>query len=124
VKEYLELLESSGIATEERDIARLEKIANDDGMIERSEFVSYAKRSNVFKSLQEESEKQHFDKAELAFKAIDKDGSGYITVGELGKLGNMDAAKTEALMEKLDRDRDGKITLSEFRELFKHCKHK
>ena len=60
----------------------------------------------------------------FTFQAIDKDGSGYITVGELGKLGNMDTAKTEALMEKLDRDRDGKITLSEFRELFKHCKHK
>ena len=31
----------------------------------------------------------------------------------------MDVVKTEALMEKLDRDGDGKITLSEFRELFK-----
>ena len=36
-------------------------------------------------------------------QAIDKDGSGYITVGELRKLGNMDSVKTEALMEKLDR---------------------
>ena len=78
MKEYLELLESSGIATEERDIARLEKIANDDGMIERSEFVSYAKRSNVFKSLQEESEKQHFDKAELAFKVSEVNITQYL----------------------------------------------
>ena len=28
--------------------------------------------------------------------------------------------KTEALMNKLDADGDGKITLEEFRELFKH----
>ena len=37
------------------------------------------------------------------FQAIDKDGSGYITVGELRSLGNMDSVKTEALMDKLDR---------------------
>ena len=37
------------------------------------------------------------------FQAIDKDGSGYITVGELRSLGNMDSVKTDALMDKLDR---------------------
>ena len=40
----------------------------------------------------------------LTFQAIDKDGSGFITVGELRSLGNMDSVKTEALMEKLDRN--------------------
>ena len=55
------------------------------------------------------------------FQAIDRDHSGYITLGELRKLGNkMDQEKTEALMEKLDTNGDGKITLTEFRELFKH----
>ena len=39
----------------------------------------------------------------IFLQAIDKDGSGYITVGELRSLGNMDSVKTEALMDKLDR---------------------
>ena len=56
------------------------------------------------------------------FQAIDRDHSGYITMGELGKLGNkMNQEKTVALMEKLDTNGDGKITLSEFRELFTHA---
>ena len=54
-------------------------------------------------------------------KAVDRDNSGYITVGELGMLGGgkMDEAKTTALMAKLDTDKDGRISLSEFKKLFK-----
>ena len=54
-------------------------------------------------------------------KAVDKDNSGYITVGELGMLGGgkLDHTKTEALMDKLDTDKDGRISLEEFRKLFK-----
>ena len=54
-------------------------------------------------------------------QAIDHDHSGYITAGELSKLGDkMNREKTVALMGKLDTNGDGKITLTEFRELFKH----
>ena len=54
-------------------------------------------------------------------QAVDGDNSGYITVGELGKLGGgkLDHTKTEALMDKLDTDKDGRISLDEFRKLFK-----
>ena len=72
VKQYLELLEASGIETNDKDTAKLDKLSNDDGLIERSEFLSYAKKSHVFKSLQEELEKQHYDKAELAFKVCNR----------------------------------------------------
>merc|ERR1712106_541338 len=96
-------------------------LADKDGIIEREEFVSYAKKSAVMKQLLDGERARNVDKAELAFKAIDRDHSGYITIGELGKLGNkMNQEKTVALMEKLDTNGDGKITLSEFRELFKH----
>ena len=52
---------------------------------------------------------------------MDKDNSGYISVGELGMLGGgkLDHTKTEALMDKLDTDKDGRISLEEFRKLFK-----
>ena len=54
-------------------------------------------------------------------QAVDKDNNGYITVGELGMLGGgkLDHTKAEALMDKLDTDKDGRISLPEFRKLFK-----
>ena len=41
---------------------------------------------------------------------------------ELSKLGgNLNTEKVSALMNKLDKDGDGKITLEEFRGLFKQA---
>ena len=67
VKEYLELLEAAGVGLDERDIAKLDKMSNEEGMIERSVFLAYAKKSSLCKSLLD-AEKHQFDKAELAFK--------------------------------------------------------
>ena len=56
-------------------------------------------------------------------QAIDKDNSGSIDPGELSKLGGgMSKEKLAKLMAKLDTDGDGKITLEEFRVLFKQMK--
>ena len=108
-------------------------------------------RSDVLKSFIDQQRKtDHLDKAVLAFKvgtyfltpailcsvlwnypnnmgfnilkAIDKDNSGSITVGELSQLSStMSKRKCEALMKKLDVDGDGKITLEEFKALFAHA---
>ena len=66
-KEYIELLEASGVDLDEKEIAKIDKMTNEMGIIDKSEFLAYAKKSSVFKNLLE-GEKHNFDKAELAFK--------------------------------------------------------
>jgi len=134
VKNYLEVLESSHISVTEKELDRLEKISDHDGLVNRDDFIEFARKSSSVKEYVEKGKigvgggavstgaVHNLDKAELAFKAIDKDGSGSIDQSELSKLGgNMTKAKLSALMEKLDTDGDGKITLEEFRLLFKEA---
>ena len=66
-KDYLDALEAAGITIDDREIAKVDKMTNDDGLIERKVFLDYAKKSSALKSLLD-SERNHFDKAELAFK--------------------------------------------------------
>ena len=66
-KNYLELLEAAGISIDDREIGKVDKMTNDEGLIDRKVFLDYAKKSSALKSLMD-SEKQHTDKAELAFK--------------------------------------------------------
>ena len=69
--------------------------------------------------------KRETDFHQHCFQAIDKDGSGSITVEELGQLSStMSKKKCEALMKKLDADGDGKITLQEFKALFQEVNNK
>jgi len=121
LKSYLELLKGAGVALEEKEASKLEAMSDRSGNIDRMDFMVYAKKSSIFKILTDGERQQTQDKAEIAFKAVDKDNSGYISVGELGMLGGgkLDHTKTEALMDKLDTDKDGRISLDEFRKLFK-----
>ena len=70
-KDYLVLLEAAGISIDAREIAKLDKMTNEEGLIDRKVFLDYAKKSSALKSLMD-SEKQHYDKAELAFKVRNK----------------------------------------------------
>ena len=77
------------------------------------------------------------DQASLAFRAIDKDNSGFVdreeflqftrynrllrlarSPWELNISSNLPADKQEKLLKKIDKDGDGKISLAEFRHLF------
>ena len=136
---FLEILASSNINVDPKENEKIEKITDEDGMIEKEEFKEFAKRSAAVKEFLNKEKMQrigHVDKAELVFKVIneviyrcysectktlDKDGSGAVDKNELRKLGgNLNKEKVDALMGKLDKDGDGKITLEEFRGLFKH----
>ncbi|MEI6534112.1 MAG: EF-hand domain-containing protein [Verrucomicrobiaceae bacterium] len=50
---------------------------------------------------------------DAAFKKLDKDGSGDVSLEEF-KAGKKDAAKAEEAFKKLDKDGNGKLTLEEF----------
>ncbi|XP_023349870.1 troponin C, skeletal muscle [Eurytemora carolleeae] len=120
VKSLLEVLNANKIQPDSREMAKIEKLSDDHGNIDRQEFMDFAKKSSLIKEFLDSERTKNIDKAEIAFKAIDRDNSGYIDAGELGKLGaKMNKDQRDALMTKLDKDGDGKITLDEFRTLFK-----
>ena len=66
----MEVLSSSHVEFEPKELARLERITSEEGMIGQEEFKEYAKRSAAVKelSLRGKSSGPKLDKAELAFK--------------------------------------------------------
>ena len=53
---------------------------------------------------------------EEAFKKLDKDSDGKLTIAEYkGKREGEKAAKAEEFFKKLDKDSDGSVTLEEFK---------
>jgi len=126
ISRFIDYLSSVNVNLDEHDVHRLNKITSEEGTILKDDFMHFFKRCDTLKDYVDSSRRaENLDKAVLAFKAIDKDGSGSITVAELGQLSSaMSKKKCEALMKKLDADGDGKITLEEFRALFQEVSHK
>ncbi|CAI0461680.1 unnamed protein product [Linum tenue] len=88
---------------------------NTDGLVDFSEFVAAALHVH---QLQEHNSEKWEERSQAAFDKFDIDGDGYITPDELrmhtGLRGSIDP-----LLEEADIDRDGKISLSEFRKLLR-----
>ena len=52
----------------DREVSKLERMADDGGEIDRETFIAYAKKSEAFKDYMEAERKSGVDKAEIAFK--------------------------------------------------------
>ena len=64
----LQVLESAGVEPTDREVSKLERMADESGEIERETFTAYAKKSEAFKEYMEAERKSGIDKAEIAFK--------------------------------------------------------
>ncbi|KAJ0050154.1 hypothetical protein NL108_013173 [Boleophthalmus pectinirostris] len=70
---------------------------------------------------------EEMEEIQVAFQNVDVDGNGYVTANEIGglfqELGKpMPGYKIRELLESLDRDKDSRISLEEFTEMFRDVK--
>lgn len=125
LSEYFGIFEEHGVNLSQAECNRVVKLAGDNGLLKKDEFIKIIRGSNFFiKTFDKNqdgivSETEMTTRAELAFKALDKDGSGYITSKELKKLSTkLSTSELKGLMKKLDSDGDGKLTFEEFKKMF------
>ncbi|CAI9110935.1 OLC1v1011045C1 [Oldenlandia corymbosa var. corymbosa] len=88
---------------------------NADGLVDFSEFV--AATLHVHQLEEHNSEKWH-ERSQTAFEKFDVDRDGYITPEEL-KMHTGLRGSIDPLLEEADIDKDGKISLAEFRRLLR-----
>ncbi|KAI6671489.1 hypothetical protein NL676_006374 [Syzygium grande] len=89
--------------------------SNTDGLVDFHEFVAATIHVH---QLEEHNSEKWQQRSQIAFEKFDLDGDGYITPEELrmhtGLKGSIDP-----LLEEADIDKDGRISLSEFRRLLR-----
>ncbi|OIW00120.1 hypothetical protein TanjilG_29110 [Lupinus angustifolius] len=110
-------LRKVGSQLAEPEMKMLMEVADVDGngVLDYGEFVA------VTIHLQRMENDEHFHKA---FKFFDKDGSGYIELGELNEALADESGQTEAdvlndIMREVDTDKDGRISYDEFVAMMK-----
>lgn len=102
-----------GAAEAEEEVSKIMQQVdkNNSGAIDYSEFVAASiNRQQVL------SQKR----LETAFKTIDKDGSGSLSVDELKQLfggGKVPDEIWKQIIEEVDKNGDGQISLNEFKEM-------
>ena len=63
-----QVMEAAGVSPDEKEVAKLARMAGESGEGEREQFVAFARKSEVFKDWMDADRKNHLDKAEIAFK--------------------------------------------------------
>ncbi|VFQ75500.1 unnamed protein product [Cuscuta campestris] len=91
--------------------------SNTDGLVDFEEFVAATLHVNQME--EHNSEKWH-QRSQTAFEKFDVDRDGFITPQELQMHTGLKGS-INPLLEEADIDRDGKISLSEFRKLLRNA---
>ncbi|XP_058179789.1 calcium-dependent protein kinase 28 [Rhododendron vialii] len=91
--------------------------SNTDGLVDFSEFVAATLHVN---QLEEHNSEMWEQRSQAAFEKFDVDRDGYITPEEL-KMHTGLKGSIDPLLEEADIDKDGKISLSEFRKLLRNA---
>jgi len=125
IKDFVEELEMQEIHLDEEEIEKISGFADAEGQISRVDFNQYCRHSHLFKSLDKNkdgvvSDIEVTSKAELAFKALDKNHDGFISRKEFTKISkNLTSDQISAVLDKFDKDGDGKLDYEEFKKLLK-----
>ncbi|CAI9780564.1 unnamed protein product [Fraxinus pennsylvanica] len=89
--------------------------SNTDGLVDFSEFVAATLHVH---QLEEHNSEKWQQRSQAAFEKFDVDRDGFITTEEL-KVHTCLRGSIDPLLEEADIDKDGKISLSEFRRLLR-----
>jgi len=90
--EYFAIFEEHGIKVNQAETNRVMKMAGEDGNLTKENFIKILRSSDLFLKAFDKNkdgivtETEMMTRAELAFSALDKDNSGYISSKELRKL--------------------------------------
>lgn len=118
--EYYRILKDHGIQCTKEEILQIIQIADkdNDGLISREEFLGES-------AVSAEEAKRYGDqeKADLAFKAFDKNQDGFITKNEMLRTSkNLTKQQVDAVFQRNDVDQDGKISREEFHEFMQQSR--
>ena len=94
-------------------------------LLKQVETKDFEHANQMFNELEKRYDNVHFfghedarQQEELAFEFYDKDGDGYITKAEIGKLSkSLTKEQIEKVFTRFDADGDGRISYAEFRKM-------